>query len=521
MHLELGWLVLLLKSKSLCRPRRPTRPRSWRLAMASYGANLCVLVLALSPLSVRGWARQADKDALWELYEATNGPFWTRSSLAPDDPTLAPGGDNNWDLNTDPCPTNPEYGWYGVSCNDPCYYPIDGPDCRFGRITGVQLGYNNLEGTIPDSVFATLTNLTVVDLSHNSLYGTIPTTIGKLRNTVLMHLQMNSLSGTIPTEIRTIGSHVEPDEMADFFSLEDHPDDMGSGSGSGDHPYEESRGYGGGLSQFDLSHNNLNGTIPTTIGELVNLQTFDVSHNPELGADGCCDGADDFYKAFYGYPWSIPTEMGVLRKLQVLKMDHARFQRFLPTEIGKMRSLKFLRAIGEATEADADSGSGSGEAAYMGNEISGTIPTEIGRLTKLYQLVLGHNSISGTIPGETVNMVQLRKMTVEANRVSGTIPDIFMGTPELSHWDSYGNKMEGELPDSIGNLTNLDYLYMQNEHTGSMRNHHCKQRFDQSANGQKFNYQVLGNEHFSYKYISACANPLDVHGTFDTLDGDA
>merc|ERR1711967_102129 len=166
-------------------------------------------------------------------------------------------------------------------------------------------------------------------------------------------------------------------------------------------------------------------------------------------------------------------EMGVLRKLQVLKMDHARFQRFLPTEIGKMRSLKFLRAIGEATEADADSGSGSGEAAYMGNEISGTIPTEIGRLTKLYQLVSGH------------------------------IPDIFMGTPELSHWDSYGNKMEGELPDSIGNLTNLDYLYMQNEHTGSMRNHHCKQRFDQSANGQKFNYQVLGNEHFSYKYISA------------------
>merc|ERR1712046_102534 len=81
-------------------------------------------------------------------------------------------------------------------------------------------------------------------------------------------------------------------------------------------------GYGGGLSQFDLSHNNLNGTIPTTIGELINLQTFDVSHNPELGADGCCDGADDFYKAFYGYPWSIPTEMGVLRKLQVLKMDH-------------------------------------------------------------------------------------------------------------------------------------------------------------------------------------------------------
>lgn len=68
---------------------------------------------------------------------------------------------------------------------------------------------------------------------------------------------------------------------------------------------------------------------------------------------------------------------------------------------------------------------------------------------------------------------------------------MFGGTPELYHWDSFGNKMEGDLPDSINELTSLDYLYMQNEHTGSMRNHHCKQRFDMAANGKKFNYQVL------------------------------
>lgn len=474
--------------------------------MVPYGALLRGSMLLLSSISVHGWARAADKAALWELYEATDGPNWAISALAPDDPTLRPGGPYKWDNNTDPCPTNPENGWHGVSCNDPCYYPIDGDDCKFGRITGLQLGFNGLVGTIPNSVFDKLINLTIVDFSHNSLSGTLPTQVGKLRNAMVMHLQMNSLSGTIPTEIRTIGSHVAPDEMA--LALEDLPasaltDPLGDMTNSSIVYPETPQTMG--LSQLDLAHNLFNGTIPTTIGELVNLQALDISNNPELGADGCCDDADSFYQAFYGYNWSIPTEIGELKKLQVLKMDNSRFMRHLPTEIGKMRSLVFWRL----------------KADLLTNEVSGTIPTEIGQLSKLQQFVAGNNSISGTIPNEIVDMSSLRVFTFENNRVSGSIPDVFGGTPELYHWDSFNNKMEGDLPDSVNDLTNLDYLYIQNEHTGSMRNHHCKQRFDMAANGKKFNFQVLGNEHFAYKTISACANPFDLHATFDALDGDA
>merc|ERR1719198_2837065 len=114
-----------------------------------------------------------------------------------------------------------------------------------------------------------------------------------------------------------MGSHVPPDEMA--ISLEDvRIPDSGEGENA---TYDLEILQTMGLSQLDLSNNLLNGTIPTTIGELANLQAVDVSNNPELGADGCCDGADSYFTSFYGYNTTVPTEIGMLHKLQVFNMD--------------------------------------------------------------------------------------------------------------------------------------------------------------------------------------------------------
>ena len=125
-------------------------------------------------------------------------------------------------------------------------------------------------------------------------------------------------------------------------------------------------------------------TIPTTIGELIHLQAVDVSNNPDLGADGCCDNADSYYSSFYGYNTTLPTEIGLLKKLQVLKMDWSRFMRHMPTEMGKLRSLQTWRLQGN----------------YETNQVSGTIPTEVGSLKKLTEFMMENNTLSGTIPSE-------------------------------------------------------------------------------------------------------------------------
>ena len=133
--------------------------------------------------SVSGLAKEADAIALRTLYEEAGGAAWALQEGAPADHMMRPGGNHFWDLNnSDPCPLNFMEAWNGVACVDPCYTPIDGEDCRFGRITGIQLPFNNLQGTVPPAVFDKLINLTIFDVSNNQLSGTIPTQVGKLRN---------------------------------------------------------------------------------------------------------------------------------------------------------------------------------------------------------------------------------------------------------------------------------------------------------------------------------------------------
>merc|ERR1719230_101458 len=172
-----------------------------------------------------------------------------------------------------------------------------------------------------------------------------------------------------------------------------------------------------GLSQLDLSNNLLNGTIPTTIGELANLQAVDVSNNPELGADGCCEGSDSYFTSFYGYNTTVPTEIGMLRKLQVFKMDWSRFMRHMPTEVGNLRNLQFWRLQGS----------------YETNQVSGTIPTQFGNLKKLSEFMMENNTLSGTLPSEIANMAQLEKFTVQDNKISGTLPENMGDIEFLTH----------------------------------------------------------------------------------------
>ena len=141
---------------------------------------LCILLTRTHSL-----VRLAELEALRSFYEETKGDSWELSPNAPDDHMLRPGGNTGWNFNaSDPCPRVENYNqsWHGLSCVDPCDYHIDGADCRFGRITGMSLQFNNLEGTLPEVLFDKLINLSHVDLSHNRLSGTIPSTIGKLRN---------------------------------------------------------------------------------------------------------------------------------------------------------------------------------------------------------------------------------------------------------------------------------------------------------------------------------------------------
>ena len=242
---------------------------------------------------------------------------------------------------------------------------------------------------------------------------------------------------------------------------------------------------------------------------MLNLEAVDVSHNGALGGECCTEESTWYDRSFYDYSTAIPTEIGQLWKLQALRMHNSNYLRYLPTQLGTLRDLTWLEASGNGSVPNS-------------NQISGTIPSQIGRLTSTLRVVAQDNQISGSIPPQIRNMSALMHVELQGNKLSGSIPDSFGGTTRLRYWDSFDNKLVGDLPPSVFELKELTELYIQNEPSDAIRTYYCRERIEQSAHGKRHNYAELGSVHFYYKnpHHTMCVNPLDVEGAFGELSGD-
>lgn len=70
---------------------------------------------------------------------------------------------------------------------------------------------------------------------------------------------------------------------------------------------------------YDISHNNVTGTISTTVGSVQDLEHLDWSYT--------------------GYFGTIPSSIGKLSDLETLNLGHANFTGTVPTEILKLEQL--------------------------------------------------------------------------------------------------------------------------------------------------------------------------------------
>ncbi|KAI2499223.1 hypothetical protein MHU86_15264 [Fragilaria crotonensis] len=87
-----------------------------------------------------------------------------------------------------------------------------------------------------------------------------------------------------------------------------------------------------------------------------------------------------------------------------------------------------------------------------------TIPSEIGLLTQLTELVLSAFQLTGTIPSTLAKLTMLTQLTVSGSKLYGSIPSSLSRLSQLQQLDLSHNHLTGSIPSSLSRLTQLQYL---------------------------------------------------------------
>ena len=107
------------------------------------------------------------------------------------------------------------------------------------------------------------------------------------------------------------------------------------------------------------------------------------------------------------------------------------------------------------------------ELTLVDNNLSGTLPPELGNLTHLRQLDLEENQLTGPIPPELADLPQLRRLVFGDNQLTGSIPPGLGSLSQLTMLDLGNNSLSGTIPSELGSLPRLDSLLLhRNELTG-------------------------------------------------------
>eukprot|EP00240_Pyramimonas_obovata_P003927 CAMPEP_0118957268 /NCGR_PEP_ID=MMETSP1169-20130426/62011_1 /TAXON_ID=36882 /ORGANISM="Pyramimonas obovata, Strain CCMP722" /LENGTH=359 /DNA_ID=CAMNT_0006905329 /DNA_START=287 /DNA_END=1362 /DNA_ORIENTATION=- len=98
---------------------------------------------------------------------------------------------------------------------------------------------------------------------------------------------------------------------------------------------------------------------------------------------------------------------------------------------------------------------------YKYRNLIGTIPTEIGLLTKLTEFLLNGNAMHGTLPTELGLLTDLKRLLLQQNQLVGTIPTELGQATSLTWCSLTDNRLTGPVPTEIARLP-LTMFFLEN-----------------------------------------------------------
>ncbi|XP_062200451.1 probable leucine-rich repeat receptor-like protein kinase At1g35710 [Phragmites australis] len=104
------------------------------------------------------------------------------------------------------------------------------------------------------------------------------------------------------------------------------------------------------------------------------------------------------------------------------------------------------------------------------NQLSGSMPSELGKLSNLGYLDISGNNLSGPIPYELGDCIKLLSLRINNNNFNGNLPGAIGNLASLQIMlDVSNNKLNGVLPQQLGKLEMLEVLNLShNMFSGSI-----------------------------------------------------
>ncbi|NJO18474.1 MAG: choice-of-anchor D domain-containing protein [Thioploca sp.] len=134
----------------------------------------------------------------------------------------------------------------------------------------------------------------------------------------------------------------------------------------------------------------------------------------------------------------------------------------IPSEIGDLRYLEGLQLSDNQLSGPIPKELGKlSHLQYLdlfSNHLRDSIPPELGNLNNLQGLALFNNQLSGSIPPEFGNLSYLEELWLDGNKLSGTIPKELGDLSNLRNLGLWDNQLSGTIPKELGNLGNLEVL---------------------------------------------------------------
>lgn len=141
--------------------------------------------------------------------------------------------------------------------------------------------------------------------------------------------------------------------------------------------------------------------------------------------------------------------LGETGHVKFISLDSNNLTGTLPEEIGNLNELEDLR--------------------ISFNQLEGILPKSFWYLNKLKYFECYNNKIEGEIPEEIGDMKNLEQFRINENQFSGTLPKSIEKLQSLTYFSIGSNNINGEIPEEIGNLQNLEYLDLSyNDFSGTL-----------------------------------------------------